>query len=303
MRRGLRVRTWLWWGLGAFWILDALLSLQRDMALAELDIVAMAGWGEPGWYVRMINDRLVGFVYTHHLAGALDLTVFGIQAGLGLAFWFGRERKVGRVALWASLGWAVLVWVLAEWMGGLLAGMSFFVGGPGSVLLYAGGALMLLLPKSRFYEPAFLRRLGRMLGGGWALGALLQALPAWWQPPILSEAVRANLVLTPVSLRTAPLDAFVRWSAHSPVAANLALVLAMAIVAGMLLRFPDRRASFLVLIAWSCALWWVGENFGGMWGGISTDPNTGPLWVLFGLALLSAPKHATSAADVNRAHP
>jgi hypothetical protein len=285
---GLRVRTWLWWGLGAFWILDGLLSLQRDMALSQLYIVTMSGWGEPRWYVHLINDSLITYVYNHHLAAALDLAVFGIQVGLGLLFWVGRERRLGRIALYASLGWAVLVWLLAEWMGALFAGMSFFVGGPGSVLLYAAGAVGLLIGRGRFRSPRFLAGLGRVLGAAWAAGTLLQALPFWWRAPNLSEAVRANLVLTPVSVRTVPIGAFVAWSARDPVGANLVLVLAMACISALLLWRPERRSGYAALILWAIIVWWMGENFGGLLGGVGTDPNTGALWILFGLAMLSA---------------
>ncbi len=278
----LRVHTWLWWGLGALWIWDGLLSLQRDMALGQLYMVTMGAWGEPGWYVHLVNDTVVSYLYHHHLATALDLAVFTIQIALGLCFLFGRHRPLGRYALYASLAWALMVWFFAEWMGGLLGGMSFLVGGPGAALLYAAGSLVLLAGRGR--PDRFLPRYGRVLGAAWIGGAALQAFPIWWRNQNLMQAVRANLVLTPVSLRTAPISALVVVAARHPAAVNLAALLSMGAVGLLLLHWPEHIASYGALVVWACALWWLGENFGGVFGGLSTDPNTGIVWMMAALA-------------------
>ncbi len=304
----LRVHTVLWWGLGALWIWDAVLSLQRDMGLGQLYMVTMGGAGEPGWYVRLINDQLIAYLYNHQLASALDATVFIIQMALGLAIAFGRDRRLGRWALWASLGWALLVWFFAEWMGGLLAGMSFFTGGPGAAILYAAVGVILLARRGP--DDQFLPRFGRVLGAAWLVGAALQAFPGWWRSLTVADAVRGNLVLTPVSVRTAPIKAFVTLASRHPITANLSLMLAMMAVGLLLVRGPERPASYGALVVWAGALWWLGENLGGVFGGLSTDPNTGAVWIMLAVAGFAAaragqrgfaPTASSSRTDARRA--
>lgn len=282
---GALTRTVLWWGLGFLWLVDGLLSLQPHMPMDQLDIILMGGWDQPAWYLNFLSNHVVTWIYQNHWAGYLDGLVLAIQLGLAGAFWLGRERRWGRAALYVSLGWALVVWVLAEWMGSLFAGMSFLTNGPGSVVLYAYGAVLLLWPASRFGSARFLRRLRQTLGGWWILAAMLQALPGWWAPGALAEQIRANLVLTPVSDRTAPIAWAVRMAGLHPVAGNLVVVMLMlAVGLGIVLR-PDHRGTMLAALLWFAAVWWVGENLGGLFGGVSTDPNTGPVWMLLAVAL------------------
>jgi hypothetical protein len=277
-------RTVLWAGLALLWTVDGLLELQPHMALDELDIVLMGGWGQPNWYINWLSNHFIAWIYQDHWAAALDGLVLGIQVALGLAIWVGRETRWGRLAVYVSLLWAAAVWAVAEWMGGLFGGMTFFTGGPGAVVLYAYGGLLLLVPARRYEDPLFARRLRQALGAWWGLGALLQVMPPWWGAGQLAEAIQENLVLTPQSGRTAPIAWLVHWCFAAPVTTNGLMAAAMAAVALLLWFRPDSRLTLGLAVTWFLIVWWLGENFGGLAGGVATDPNSGPLWILLAVS-------------------
>lgn len=270
-------RAVLWYGLALLWALDAALALTPNLALDQIDMVLMGGFGQPAWYLQFVSNTVYYWVYHAHVAGLLVAVEFSVQAAIALMLALFRGRRLGRSGLWLSIGWALLVWVMAEWMGGLWAGMSFWTGAPGSAVLYIFAAVMLLRPAG---GPGHLRR---ALGCWWLLGALLQAAPAWWRRHTLSTAIRANLVVTPSSWRTLPIQWLVHQAASHPAAVNAALAAAMLAVgaSSLLGRSPWAVAP---AGAWALLLWWWGENLGGLLGGIATDPNTGPLWLLLAVS-------------------
>jgi hypothetical protein len=47
---------------------------------------------------------------------------------------------------------------------------------------------------------------------------------------------------------------------------------------------PGSRLTLVVALAWFVLVWWLGENFGGLAGGVATDPNSGPLWMLLAVS-------------------
>lgn len=268
-------RAVLWYGLALLWALDAVLALTPHLALDQIDLVLMGGFGQPAWYVQFVSSTVYYWVYHARVAGLLVAVEFAIQAAIALMLALFAGRRLGRVGLMLSIGWALLVWVMAEWMGGLWAGLSFWTGGPGSALLYIYIALVLLRPAGGSLRQA--------LGRWWLVGALLQAAPAWWAGRALSTAMRANLVMTPVSWRTLPIAWLVHQAASHPAAVNATLIAAMLAVGAASLfgrtRWAAVPAGVLALL-----LWWWGENLGGLLGGIATDPNTGPVWLLLALS-------------------
>ncbi|MDA8200365.1 MAG: hypothetical protein M0Z54_13235 [Thermaerobacter sp.] len=280
----------LWYGLAGLWAVDALLALTPHMAVDQIDIVLMGGFGQPGWYIDFLSNSVYYWLYHARLAALLVTIEFVMQMVIALLLAVGRGRRVGRVALSLSLGWALVLWVMAEWMGNLWAGMSFWTGAPGSALLYALGAVVLL-------RPAWFRgRLAQVLGAAWGMGALLQALPAWWTGTTLATAMRANLVVTPVSWRTLPIQWLVGEATARPALVNGFLVALMVAVAGILVALRRPWTLWLVVV-FLCLLWWWGENLGGLFGGIATDPNTGPVWILL---VVSARFYTGSGRDADR---
>jgi hypothetical protein len=53
-----------------------------------------------------------------------------------------------------------------------------------------------------------------------------------------------------------------------------------------------------VAVAVAALMWAVGQDFGGIFTGVGTDPNTGPLLAL--LAAVYWPRPASSAPEVRR---
>ena len=273
-------RNLLWVGLGVLWLVDGALALQPDMYMNMLDIVAMGGWGQPAWMVSLINDGLIQWLYSSHLALAANLLLAGVQLGIGAGLLYFRHKPAGRWLLVASLPVAALIWFFGEWAGGLFGlDVSLIAGGPGAAMLYLLIALLLLQPAAWWQTGAQSERLRRWLGWTWLIGALLQCLPDLWTARTQSLTYLGAAVLSRQSLLTAPIYAMAALGARHPIWLNAILVLLMAALGYLLLR---RLTPWMWVLGALVALftWWIGENFGALLSGASTDPNTGPVWLL-----------------------
>jgi hypothetical protein len=84
--------------------------------------------------------------------------------------------------------------------------------------------------------------------------------------------------------------------AHGGVAVPAVLAVVLLVVAvGVFLPGPAARAILVLAVAVAALIWVAGENFGGVFTGSGTDPNSGPL-----LALLAA-AYWPRAAGLRRA--
>ena len=127
------VRRRLQLALGALWLLDAILQYQPVMfTRAFSQMLAATAEGNPAFVSRPI-------LWDAHLVGqhpvALNTTFATIQLllALGMAW-----RPTVRLALGASIVWALGVWWFGEGLGGVLTGTaSPLSGAPGPVILYA----------------------------------------------------------------------------------------------------------------------------------------------------------------------
>lgn len=277
------LRSVVWLALGSLWLLDGALSLQPHMGIHTLDVVVMGGSGEPAWVVNL-NDGVVNFIYARHLIGAFGATLAAVQVAAGALLLVGRGRAWGRSALFATLPLALVIWVVGEWLGGLLTavagGFTLLGGAPGAVVLYAAVAALLLEGEERWQDRAFLARIRRSLGRAWLAGALLQAAPTLWTAGGLSGVFEQARVLSPVSPATDAIGLVARWAGHAPVAAN-ALFVAMPLVIGAgLVSDRGGRAVYALAFISLAFMWWFGQDFGGLLSGAATDPNSAPLWAL-----------------------
>ena len=78
----------------------------------------------------------------------------------------------------------------------------------------------------------------------------------------------------------------------SPIRPGFILVLGLALVEmavgiGVLFRGWYRKLAVGVGVVLSLCFWLFGQNLGAIFSGLGTDPNTGPLLVLLGLAIVS----------------
>jgi len=259
--------------LAALWLLDGILQYQPFMfnrGFAQM--LTGVAQGNPAPVAGPItwSATLIG----HHLV--LTNTAFAtIQVGIGLGIAF---RRAARVALVASIGWAVAVWWLGEGLGGLLtgAGASPLTGSPGAVIVYALLAAV-LLPVPR----GVARVLWFVLWAGEAACALL---PASRAPRFTSSTLTAAAGQSGPP-GTAWLDSRLAGAlaGHGLVVSLVLAVLCGAVAVSVYL--PERLARAGVLTAIGlAALIWLAEGFGGIFTGSGTDPNSGPVLALLAVA-------------------
>jgi hypothetical protein len=299
-------------GLGVIWLLDGILQLQPFMfGKGFPQMLAGNAPGNPGVVANPIawSASFIG----HHLA-VLNAVFAVIQLALGLGIAW---RPAVRLALGASVVWALGVWWVGEGLGGVLAGnASPVAGAPGAVILYALLAV-LLWPTPAGRNPAVGRNpaAGRDSAAPFAAARAVgpRAARALW---LVLWASMAALALTPASRAPRAISAVIAsmapgqpgWLAwidgHAAAAlrgqgliASIGLAAALAIVAAGVYLPARATRPILVLAMAVAALLWLAQGLGGIFTGSGTDPNTGPLLALLALAFWpAAPAQATPAA-------
>jgi uncharacterized protein (TIGR03382 family) len=291
-REEIRARNIICVGFGILWLFDGLIQFLPQQGPNTLAMLAMGGWGQPMFYLNFI-DNVVNFFYYNGLSLAFSLTLGIVQAAIGALMLLGPERRWGRVGLYASIPAAVGIWVLGEWMGGIVGfwtgGITFVNGGPGAVMLYLLGA-WILLPSGRIFGKDTFARLRNAVGGLWVLGALLQTVPSLWQAGALSGGFNEVQVLTRQGFWVQPIIWFGNWTATAGGDAlwNAVFVAVMLVIGLALLLRRDGPALYALAGLWVLFVWWVGENFGAVLGLATTDPNSGPAWAVLLLPLFLA---------------
>ena len=255
-----RVRVWrtrLAVALGLVWLLDAALQFQPYMFTTDFatDIVAPTGVGSPVWIADPVawSADLIG-KYPVVLNAAFATT----QLVIALAILWPRTRRIG---LALSVAWALGVWWLGEGMGGIFAGpVSPMMGLPGAALIYA--VISVLVWPRDVAE-----------GGSVAEASVLgvNGSRVIWLVLWTGFAVET---LVPPNADPSGLSQIASGMADGVVFAFIAL--------GIFSRVLARPAVVAVLIV-APIIWVVFEDFGGIFTGSGTDPNSGPL--LFLLAL------------------
>ncbi len=280
--------------LAGLWLLDAALQCQPVMFTRAFgQMLAASATGNIAviavpiiWNARIVEQHAV----------VLNATFATIQLLLaaGIAW-----RRSTRIALAASIAWAVAVWWLGEGFGGLFAGdVSPVDGAPGAAILYALLAVLLWPAdrSDRASTPApFIA--ARTVGARTArrmwltLWAILASVALW--PQNRAPEGLTSLVLSAASGEPGWLTAVNRHAAALLVLRGLAASAALAavlalIAAGPYLPAPAARCVVVLAIVVATAIWVIGEMFGGILAGNATDPNTGAPLVLLALAFWPA---------------
>ncbi len=279
------VRRWLQLGLAFIWLLDAVLQFQSFMfSKGFAQMLAGTGPGNPAVIADPISWS-AGVISDHGTATNAVFAVIQLLIGLGIAW-----RPTLRLALGASVIWALGVWWFGEGLGGILNGAgSPANGAPGAVIIYA--LLAVLLWPGQRERPAWFAA-GRFTGAAiarvlwlvlWGSLAFMALLPATRAPKALSGMISGMASGQPSWL--AGLDNHLAaFLANRGPAAALVLAIALAVVAvGVYLPRPAARAMIVLAIV-TAAVIWIAEGLGGILTGGGTDPNSGLLLALLALA-------------------
>jgi hypothetical protein len=287
--------------LGLMWLLDGLLQFKSFMFTHAIvtEVFEPAIHGQPAF----IGDPMRTFA---HFYGH-DLTLWNslsgeIQVAIGLALIC--SRRLVRPALTVSFAWALVVWWFGEGFGGLTSNTlpSPLMGAPGAVILYAIVGL-LVWPTDRCdgRSPAALGPLGdrggRYLWSGlWAMSAGLWLANVNRAKEATHDMIAEMAQASPHWLATIQDSLAKHTVGHGATIAIVLALVSLAVAAGV--WTPLRWAALAVGIALSLAYWLYGQSLGGpFWVQSATDVNTGPLFVLLGVALFPVVQHAATRTE------
>ena len=272
--------------LGLLWLLDGALQLQRQMFTHNFATQVIAP--------NMVNQPVVirgpihFAVHTILLHPGLWDGLFAlIQLSLGILILLKRTTIYG---LFGSVVWGLSVWYIGEGLGGLFSGhASLLMGAPGAALLYAIIALGVLPPRSPKNKDSA-GKPASWLTIVWAViwlgGASLQLMQGQNTTAGLSSMIRGMSSGAPGWL--AAFDSSVARhlsSAGEPAIIGLVIIQALIGIMILLPRHWRTLAVFSGAIVSLC-FWAAGQAFGTFYSGLATDPNTAPLIILLGLAIL-----------------
>jgi hypothetical protein len=267
--------------LGVLWLLDGALQAQPFMFTRGFaaQLIAPTGQGQPGVVSGPVH--LASMMIAAH-PFAWNLLFAGTQVLLGVGL---LVRRAARVALLASIGWALGVWYMGEGLSGLASGhASLLTGAPGSALLYAVIAAA-AWPSGRVDQaPA------RWLVWAWALlwvgSAVLQLLPGQNSGQDLSSLLTTGAGQAPHWLAGLDTSA-ASWVSRNGALAVYGLVAAEFLVGVGALSRRTRAWALVIGLVLIIAIWAIGQGFGLLFSGQATDPNSGPLIALMAVALLT----------------
>jgi hypothetical protein len=283
--------------LAGIWLLDGVLQFQAFMfSKGFSQLLGATAAGNPAVIANPINWS-AKIIADHPTATNAIFALIQVALGLGIAW-----RPARKLALGASVVWALAVWWLGEGLGGVLNGAASPVNGaPGAVIIYALLAV-LLWPGRQDRAAPFIA--GRFTGANvarvlwlvlWGSLAYLALLPATRAPKALGGMVAGMASGEPGWLFSLDdhLGAFL--TSNGP-AMSVVLAIVLALVAvSVFLPWPAARAGVVLAIA-AAAFLWLAEGLGGLLAGGATDPNSGPLLALLALAFWPLASAAWSAA-------
>jgi hypothetical protein len=268
-------------GLAAVWLLDAILQYQSWMFTKAFgQMLAATAAGNPGVIARPITWS-AGIIEHHPVPANAAFAAIQLLLALGIAW-----RPTLKLALAASVVWAVAVWWLGEGLGEVLnSAASPVSGAPGAVIIYALLAV-LLWPGDRGGTPGpfvAARAVGAHAARAlwlvlWASLAYFSVMASNRAPQALHDMISGMASGEPGWLASLDNGA-ASLLAHQGLAASivLAVVLAAIVVAAL--------------------IWVFGEALGAIFTGSGTDPNSGPLLALLALAYWPARAGAPAPAS------
>jgi hypothetical protein len=291
-RRALQV------ALGVIWLADAALQFQPYMFSRAFvsQVIAPAAAGNPPLVAGPISWS-AGLIMRHLVSCNLVFATIQLLLGVGLLW-----RPAARAALAASIVWAAGVWWIGEGLGGVLTGTaSPFTGAPGAAVLYVFLALLTWPPgpgrASATGSVATSGRLGAtapvaMWGLLWASLAATAIQPASRSPGGLAAVLTGMKAGEPGWIKAADSALADAVAGHGTQASiTMAALCALAATAMALPRCS--RLAVVTAAVVGMVLWFV-EDFGEIFTGRATDPNSGLLLIVLAAAFwpLARPSQA-----------
>jgi hypothetical protein len=295
-------------GFGVVWILDAILQAQPQMPGGlPSQVIAPATAGSPAWLQHLVSWGAAGWTF-HPVTDAA--AAVWIQLGIGAWLLASGRGRWSRLAGLTCAGWALVVWIFGEALGGLLApGLSVLFGAPGAALVYAVAGLLIALPERQWRSARLGRVTLRVTGGVLLALALLQAWPGrgFWQGrtpggrpgPLAAMSKAMAAVPQPAALAHLVGGFGAVVSAHG-FAVNLVVVILLAGCGTGLVwaRRPIILPAVAATIAFFLADWVLIEDLG-FFGGLGTDPNSMiPLTLLVAGAYVAMTRPPSSDGEV-----
>jgi hypothetical protein len=268
--------------LALLWLLDGALQCQPYMFGKEFArrILAPAGLGQPSVVAEPVHVVAV-LVAAHPALANGGFAIIQIVLGLALL-----SRRFTRVALAASIVWALSVWFVGEGLGGVTAGATLLTGAPGSALLYAVIAILAWPTRDRQEDdrPSWLALPAWCTL--WLSGAVFQLVAGNDSAHSITMMLRAAESGSPEWL--AGIDRHLagfslpEWTAAALIAAYV-LVAIWALIPGWTRQFSIGIGVLIALTSWL-----LFQGLGDLTSGQATDPNSAPLIVLLALAVVGA---------------
>ncbi len=270
--------------LGAIWIADALLQIQPVMFTE--DLVSS---------VIQTNKALLPSVLTPYFESAARYisqdpqawnVIFAILQFLIGSLLLSSSHLPVKLCLCISIPWSLAVWFEGEGLGGIFAGgLSVLSGFPGAALLYVVVSVMLLLPDHFWLSTDRFSPVRDAPSVFWFPAAIQQSLPSFWAP-VADSAQIINNASYPPPMAYAVSDVALVF-AHFGWIANAFLVAAMLSISFGTYGEHSVIYAYYPLFALTLFIWIFVEGIGGIFTGIATDLNTGPLILLLSLPSFS----------------
>jgi hypothetical protein len=273
--------------LGVLWLLDGALQAQPYMFTRGFgqQIIAPTGLGQPGFVSGPVHLGAT-IIAAHPVAWNVLFAGVQLLVGVGLLV-----RRTSRVALAASIAWALGVWYLGEGLSGLASGQaSLLAGAPGSALLYAvlGAAAW---PRAGRSDPVPASWLLPAWAFLWIAAAGYQLLPSQATGSAVAGWLTSSATAAPHWLARIDISLATWVTHHGALAVGvIAAVYLLIGIGGMSRRSrPWALAAGLIV---SIAIWVFGQDLGQLYSGRATDPNSAPLIALMAVVLLAGPRRA-----------
>jgi hypothetical protein len=279
-RRGLQI------ALGLIWLLDGGLQFQPFMLRTSFarEVIAPLAAGQPHFVAGPVQWA-ANLIAAHPVAWDVPFATVQVLIGLGLLV-----PRTAKLALAASLPWALAVWYFGEGLSGLASGhTSLLTGAPGAVVLY-GVLALAAWPRrdaSREAPASWLPYAWAVL---WVGGAIFQALPG----QNTGTAVAGTILGGPGWLGR--VDASVaRWTTHHGTFVVVALVVVEALIGLAALLRRSRGVGAVAGLVLALAIWVVAQDVGQLYTGQATDPNSGLIIAVFAIAILGTSRPRVGA--------